>query len=133
MFVLVRHCDARRQEPPAYLPRRLVLLIDIAPISWRDHGRPRELAAGRDVRLDMCVYRAFVEVPVRRLPLRHLAHHDLALTPPASCRISFALYTNDDDIVRAADALRRVVRTVRPNSARRTAAKAARIGTGTPP
>jgi hypothetical protein len=61
------------------------------------------------------------------------AHHDLALTPPASCRISFALYTNDDDIARAADALRRVVRTVRPNSAQRTAAKAARIGTGTPP
>jgi cysteine desulfurase/selenocysteine lyase len=62
-----------------------------------------------------------------------LAHHDLALTPPASCRLSFALYTNDDDIARAADALRRVVRNIRPNSAPRTAAKAAWIRTGTQP
>ena len=39
-----------------------------------------------------------------------LAHHDLGLTPPASCRLSFALYTDDEDVDRALDALRAVVR-----------------------
>ena len=46
-----------------------------------------------------------------------LAHHDLGLTPPASCRLSFALYTSHDDVDRAMDALRRVTgrgRTSRP-------------------
>lgn len=38
-----------------------------------------------------------------------LAHRDLGLTPPASCRLSFALYTSTDDVDRAADALCRVV------------------------
>jgi cysteine desulfurase/selenocysteine lyase len=38
-----------------------------------------------------------------------LAHRDLGLTPPASCRLSFTLYTNVDDVDRAMDALRRVV------------------------
>jgi len=37
-----------------------------------------------------------------------LAHHDLGLTPPASCRLSFALYTDADDVDRAVHALRRV-------------------------
>lgn len=37
-----------------------------------------------------------------------LAHRDLGLTPPASCRLSFALYTSVDDVERAMDALRRV-------------------------
>jgi len=37
-----------------------------------------------------------------------LAHRDLGLTPPASCRLSFTLYTSIDDIERAMDALRRV-------------------------
>jgi cysteine desulfurase/selenocysteine lyase len=45
-----------------------------------------------------------------------LAHRDLGLTPPASCRLSFTLYTNVDDVDRAMDALRRVV-----NYARTTA------------
>jgi selenocysteine lyase/cysteine desulfurase len=35
-----------------------------------------------------------------------LAHHDLGLTPPASCRLSFGLYTSPDDVERAVDALR---------------------------
>jgi cysteine desulfurase/selenocysteine lyase len=37
-----------------------------------------------------------------------LAHHDLGLTPPASCRLSFAFYTSPDDVERAVDAVRRV-------------------------
>src|SRR5215831_10738734 len=37
-----------------------------------------------------------------------LAHRDLGLTPPASCRLSFTLYTSIDDVERAMDALRRV-------------------------
>jgi cysteine desulfurase/selenocysteine lyase len=39
-----------------------------------------------------------------------LAHRDLGLTPPASCRLSFAAYTSQDDVDRAVDALARVVR-----------------------
>ncbi len=39
------------------------LLIHIAPISGRDHGHPRELAAGPATRLDICAYRPIVEVP----------------------------------------------------------------------
>ena len=38
-----------------------------------------------------------------------LAHRELGLTPPASCRLSFALYTSADDVDRATQALRRVV------------------------
>ncbi len=34
-----------------------------------------------------------------------LAHHDLGLTPPASCRLSFALYTDDEDVDRAVSAV----------------------------
>jgi cysteine desulfurase / selenocysteine lyase len=45
-----------------------------------------------------------------------LAHRDLGLTPPASCRLSFTIYTNLDDVERAMDALRRVA-----NHARTTA------------
>jgi cysteine desulfurase/selenocysteine lyase len=40
-----------------------------------------------------------------------LAHHDLGLDPPASCRLSFAAYTSDQDVERAVDALVRVVTT----------------------
>jgi cysteine desulfurase/selenocysteine lyase len=39
-----------------------------------------------------------------------LAHLDLGLTPPASCRLSFAAYTSTHDVDRALDALERVVR-----------------------
>jgi cysteine desulfurase/selenocysteine lyase len=39
-----------------------------------------------------------------------LAHRDLGLTPPASCRLSFTLYTSVEDVERAMDALRRVAR-----------------------
>jgi cysteine desulfurase/selenocysteine lyase len=35
-----------------------------------------------------------------------LAHHDLALDPPASCRLSFYLYNTTDDVDRAVDAVR---------------------------
>ena len=38
-----------------------------------------------------------------------LAHRELGLTPPASCRLSFAIYTSADDVDRATEALRRVV------------------------
>jgi len=34
-----------------------------------------------------------------------LAHRDLGLDPPASCRLSFALYTSDDDVDRAVGAV----------------------------
>jgi cysteine desulfurase/selenocysteine lyase len=55
-----------------------------------------------------------------------LAHRDLNLTPPASCRLSFALYTDQDDVERAMRALRRVVKRTRPKHTAQTA----RPGTG---
>ncbi len=39
-----------------------------------------------------------------------LAHLELGLTPPGSCRLSFAAYTSPEDVERALDALERVVR-----------------------
>lgn len=42
-----------------------------------------------------------------------LAHRDLGLDPPASCRLSFALYTSEADVVIAFDAVRRVARRLR--------------------
>jgi cysteine desulfurase/selenocysteine lyase len=42
-----------------------------------------------------------------------LAHHDLGLDPPASCRLSFALYSSEEDVERATDAVRSVVRRLR--------------------
>jgi cysteine desulfurase / selenocysteine lyase len=39
-----------------------------------------------------------------------LAHRALGLTPPASCRLSFALYTDTADVDRALEAVERVVR-----------------------
>jgi len=39
-----------------------------------------------------------------------LAHLDLKLTPPATCRLSFAAYTSEDDVERAVEALARVLR-----------------------
>jgi cysteine desulfurase / selenocysteine lyase len=48
-----------------------------------------------------------------------LAHRDLGLTPPASCRLSFALYTSADDVDRATGALRRLTAR-RPQPAVRT-------------
>ena len=44
-----------------------------------------------------------------------LAHRDLGLTPLASCRLSFALYTSPDDVARAMDAVRRVANYLRPS------------------
>jgi len=38
-----------------------------------------------------------------------LAHHQLALDPPASCRLSFYLYNTLDEVDRAADALTAIV------------------------
>ena len=38
-----------------------------------------------------------------------LAHHDLGLDPPASCRLSFYLYNSVEDVDRAVDAVRQVV------------------------
>jgi len=51
-----------------------------------------------------------------------LAHRDLGLTPPASCRLSFALYSSQDDVERAMNALRRVIKRARPRFTGRTAA-----------
>jgi cysteine desulfurase / selenocysteine lyase len=45
-----------------------------------------------------------------------LAHRDLGLDPPASCRLSFAAYTSPDDVERAMDALERVVNSHRSTS-----------------
>ncbi len=39
-----------------------------------------------------------------------LAHRDLGLDPPASCRLSFALYSSLEDVDRAVGALRTVLR-----------------------
>ncbi|MFE5408686.1 aminotransferase class V-fold PLP-dependent enzyme [Microbacterium sp. NPDC056569] len=38
-----------------------------------------------------------------------LAHHDLGIDPPASCRVSFALYNSPEDVDRAVDAVRDAV------------------------
>ncbi|WP_426566832.1 aminotransferase class V-fold PLP-dependent enzyme [Angustibacter sp. McL0619] len=51
-----------------------------------------------------------------------LAHRDLGLNPPATCRLSFALYTSADDVALAMDAVRRVVRDLRPLAPRATGA-----------
>nr|WP_301485903.1 aminotransferase class V-fold PLP-dependent enzyme [Intrasporangium sp.] len=42
-----------------------------------------------------------------------LAHRDLGLDPPASCRLSLAMYTSPDDVAQAMDALAAVVHAVR--------------------
>ncbi len=42
-----------------------------------------------------------------------LAHRDLGVDPPASCRFSFAMYTSPDDVEQAVDALGTVVRHAR--------------------
>ena len=52
-----------------------------------------------------------------------LAHHDLGLDPPASCRLSFYLYNSVDDVDRAVDAVRQVV----ADGGRSEAAAAVRI------
>jgi len=39
-----------------------------------------------------------------------LAHHDLGLDPPASCRLSFAFYNTENDVDRAVSAVRDAVR-----------------------
>jgi cysteine desulfurase / selenocysteine lyase len=38
-----------------------------------------------------------------------LAHRQLGMNPPASCRLSFALYNSRDDVTQAMDAVRRVI------------------------
>ena len=45
-----------------------------------------------------------------------LAHRELGLTPAASCRLSFALYTSLDDVERAVAALRYVAGHARPRA-----------------
>jgi len=40
-----------------------------------------------------------------------LAHHDLGLDPPASCRLSFAVYNTESDVDRAVSAVHDAVRT----------------------
>jgi len=40
-----------------------------------------------------------------------LAHHDLGLDPPASCRLSFAVYNTETDVDRAVSAVHDAVRT----------------------
>jgi cysteine desulfurase / selenocysteine lyase len=42
-----------------------------------------------------------------------LAHRDLGLDPPASCRLSFAVYTSMDDVLTAVSALEHIVRSSR--------------------
>jgi cysteine desulfurase/selenocysteine lyase len=43
-----------------------------------------------------------------------LAHHDLGLDPPASCRLSFYLYNSVEDVDRAVDAVRQAVAGTHP-------------------
>ncbi|MFF2484980.1 aminotransferase class V-fold PLP-dependent enzyme [Microbacterium sp. NPDC058062] len=40
-----------------------------------------------------------------------LAHHDLAIDPPASCRVSFTLYNTPEDVDRVVEAVRQAVDT----------------------
>jgi cysteine desulfurase/selenocysteine lyase len=47
-----------------------------------------------------------------------LAHRALGLDPPASCRLSFALYNTPDDVDRAVDAVARASRRSRSRTAR---------------
>jgi cysteine desulfurase/selenocysteine lyase len=42
-----------------------------------------------------------------------LAHHYLGLNPPASCRLSFYIYNNIEDVEKAVDAVKRIVLTSR--------------------
>ncbi len=42
-----------------------------------------------------------------------LAHRDLGLDPPASCRLSFAVYTSHDDVLRAVEGVRGVAQRLR--------------------
>jgi cysteine desulfurase/selenocysteine lyase len=50
-----------------------------------------------------------------------LAHRALGLTPPATCRLSFALYTDTDDVDRALDTLSHAVRCDRVDLAQHSA------------
>jgi cysteine desulfurase/selenocysteine lyase len=59
-----------------------------------------------------------------------LAHRYLGLTPPASCRLSFALYTSADEVAVAMDALRRVVRGARAQAGPLRSERAAGWTTG---
>jgi len=45
-----------------------------------------------------------------------LAHHQLALNPPASCRLSFYLYNTLDEVDRAVDALAAIVTGAQPGN-----------------
>jgi len=54
-----------------------------------------------------------------------LAHHELALDPPASCRLSFYFYNTMEEVDRAADALAEIVRSGRRE--RRGTASAAAV------
>jgi cysteine desulfurase/selenocysteine lyase len=38
-----------------------------------------------------------------------LAHHDLGIDPPASCRVSFTLYNTPEEVDRVVEAVRRAV------------------------
>lgn len=58
----------------------------------------------------------------RRSLCATLAHRELGLMPPASCRLSFALYTSPDDVERAMKAVRRVIKRARPRYVGRKAA-----------
>jgi hypothetical protein len=44
-------------------------------------------------------------VPGRAVDVRDLAHRALGLDPPASCRLSFALYNSEEDVDRAVAAV----------------------------
>jgi cysteine desulfurase/selenocysteine lyase len=46
-----------------------------------------------------------------------LAHRDLGMDPPASCRLSFAVYNTRDDVAHAMDAVRRVSERLRRTGA----------------
>ena len=85
--------------PPAGAPRSPLLAFTV------DGTDPLRLAEGLD------------ELGVESRAGCHcasLAHRDLGLLPSGTCRLSFALYTSQDDVDRAVEALRRVVGRTRP-------------------
>jgi cysteine desulfurase/selenocysteine lyase len=99
--------------PPPGEPRTPLVAFNVA-----DHD-PRAVAAGLDA----------LGVESRAgCHCATLAHQALRLDPPGSCRLSFTVYSSRDDVDRALDALRHVIRTEPAVLAR--APKSAGVGLG---
>jgi cysteine desulfurase/selenocysteine lyase len=88
--------------PPPGVPRSPLLAFNVAGVD------PFELAEG--------LGRLGIEARAG-CHCATLAHRDLGLAPPASCRLSFALYTSQDDVERAFDGVIEVSERLRRSSA----------------